>query len=557
MIASYRLLLTAIFIAFFCFNSQAQKDTATYTDYERGRYLWFYDKLDSAYLMFSRYVGSNPDDILKKGTAYKFMGEILWNLSDRYGAQENLTKALETFNPSNKKHHLELCYTYNILANISVDLKLYEEAINFYNTAITFAGDSAYRFEVLNGKAVALWKSGKYADAINLYDSALATNISDQFLLARLIDNKAHAKWLQSTGYSALPEYWTALKIRTDSQDNMGLIASYQHLADYYAKIKPDSALWYSNRMFTTGKEIGNPEAMLIATDKLISLNNNAGLKQFWYEEFKNLNDSLQLAKDSTKNRNALVRYDVQKIKDKNLGLQNDVFVQGVITWTVIVLAVIALISLLAWYRKRRKRINEEAEKAIRESKLKTSRKVHDVVANGLYRIMNELEHNKDINKEPLLNTIETLYEKSRNISYEDIVATHSSGYETEINQLLKGFANDQTKVVMVGNNAAFWDRITGFQKNQLYLVLNELMVNMTRHSQADNVAIIFRLENNEALISYKDNGIGLDAGQPFGNGLNSTVNRIKSLNGAINFGQSGNGGASIAISFPLESSKI
>ncbi|MEI9956934.1 MAG: hypothetical protein WDM90_11675 [Ferruginibacter sp.] len=54
--------------------------------------------MDSAFLVFNRYV-NNPDDTLKKGEAYKYMGEIQWNIGDLYGAQQSLTSAIHILNP--------------------------------------------------------------------------------------------------------------------------------------------------------------------------------------------------------------------------------------------------------------------------------------------------------------------------------------------------------------------------------------------------------------------------------------------------------------------------
>jgi signal transduction histidine kinase len=268
---------------------------------------------------------------------------------------------------------------------------------------------------------------------------------------------------------------------------------------------------------------------------------------------FKNLNDSFQLARDTTRNRFALIRYDVQKSKADNLLLQQQITKQQLWMIGLIGMAGAIIAGLYIWYGKRKKRIQQESQDAIRDARLKTSQKVHDVVANGLYGIMNELEHRQTIDKEPLMNRIEGLYEKSRNISYEDIPEDNHANYDTQVHALLTAFANEQTKVIVVGNQQKFWNRITGPQKQELQLVLNEIMVNMKKHSQAKNVALVFKEENNTGLITYKDDGTGFPEGYKKGNGLENTVSRINSLNGAINFGKSEKGGVSIRISFPLD----
>ncbi|MBW0161828.1 MAG: ATP-binding protein [Sediminibacterium sp. Gen4] len=526
-----------------------------YTDYDRGNWYHHLGKLDSAFLMYNRYV-DNADDTLKKGTAYRFMGDMQWEAGDLHGAEESATGAIRTLDTLNTEHHSELCFTYRLLGNINVDLQHYDEAINMYNKAMRFSTEDNFPLELMNDKAVALQKKGAYNKAIAIYDSVLQLKISNPSLFARILDNRATTKWRLNSSHPVLPEFWQALRIRTDSQYHRGLNASYAHLSDYYEKIKPDSALWYANKMLQQAYIIQSPADRLEAIDKLIKLDNAAASKK-WYNQFKKLNDSLQLARDTTRNRFALIRYDSQKSKADNLALKSKVTTQRLWFYGLLGLAAIVIILLWSWYNKRKRRIKQAAELSIRDSKLKTSQKVHDVVANGLYGIMNELEHSEDIKRDPLLTRIESLYEKSRDISKEEMSFADDKDYDKQIHALLNEFTNEQTRVFVVGNQPVFWNKVTSVQKDQLLLILREIMTNMKKHSGATNVVVKCKEDNNSGTISYSDDGKGFPADIQYGNGLNNTVNRIQALNGEIIFGKSDKGGASIAIRFPLQSSKV
>jgi tetratricopeptide (TPR) repeat protein len=550
--SSLRLWLTTICITLFSLSSLSQKKAPRQTDFERGYNYWYAYKSDSALLFFDRYV-NNADDSLKKGTAYKFIGEMQAEIGDYYGAQASLTNAIRILDPLNASYHPELAIVYNVLGNVSKDIKKYDEAQGFYNTALHFANGSEYRLEIMNGKAIALQKEGNYAGAIALYDALLKMQPEDPFLTARLIDNRAISKWQQDPGYNALPDLWRALKIRTEIKSNIGLNASYAHLSEYYAQPNPDSALWYAKKMRSQATQNQSREDMLEAIGKLIQLTSTAAQKVQLFIEYKNINDSLQQSRDTTRNRFALIRYDVQKNKADNLVLQQHITRQEFYMLALASLALVIITGLYLLYAKRRKRLKLESENAIRNASLKTSQKVHDVVANGLYIIMNELEHQQELERETLINKIEGLYEKSRNISYEDTTPLSSAGYDVKVHDLLTSFANMHTKVIVIGNQPAFWNNITGHQKKELQLSLNELMVNMQKHSQAKNVVIGFKQEQHTAFIDYKDDGVGLPADVSFGNGLNNTVCRIKSLNGEVNFDNTRQAGVSIKIRFPLE----
>ena len=308
--------------------------------------------------------------------------------------------------------------------------------------------------------------------------------------------------------------------------------------------------------MYLQAKEIRRPQDMLEAIDKLVSLSNSPASKQYWYQQFKVLNDSLQVSKDTTRNRFAFIRYDFQKTKADNLVLQQHISRQRLLTYGVIFFASAAITGLIVWYRKRRIRIRQDAAKSIQESKLKTSQKVHDVVANGLYGLMNELEHKETFERETIISRVEDLYEKSRDISYEDKLPVEKAGFAKQIHDLLTAFSNELVRVIIIGNEPTYWNRFSGHQQLQLKLVLSELMVNMTKHSQAKNVVIQFKHEFNKGVLLYKDDGIGFDQDQPFGNGLHNTVNRINSINGLVNFENKDKAGVSIAISFPQQPGK-
>ncbi len=548
---SHRFFLAIIVSTVFSFQSQSQTSRAKYTDYNRGYYYWHYDKLDSAFFFFNRYVGNAKDSLLK-GSAYKHIAEIQGNIGELYGAQESLTAAIQALDPLDTAHHEELGYVYNALGNVSEKLKRYDEAIGFYNKSLSFVNGSEFQLEVMNGKAISLQKKGNYSGAIALYDAILAAHPADASLVARTIDNRATAKWRQNPAEPTLPELWQALQIRADSQYNTGLNASYAHLSDYYAKENPDSAMWYAQRMRQQATQNQSPDDVLEAIDKLIQLTKSPGAKLQWYEAFIKLKDSLQSSRDTTRSRFALIRYDVQKSKADNLLLQQRITRQQLYFYGLLALAVAIIASLYFWYTKRRKRMKQESENAIRNARLKTSQKVHDVVANGLYGIMNELEHRNSVERETLIVKIEDLYEKSRNISHEEMAAVHSTGYDKQVHELLTAYANEHTKVIIVGNQQSFWNNISPAQKQQLHLTLTEMMVNMKKHSHARNVVIQFKQENNSGLILYKDDGVGFEPAFQSGTGLNNTVSRIKSINGQVNFEKSDKGGASIAISFPL-----
>jgi signal transduction histidine kinase len=192
-----------------------------------------------------------------------------------------------------------------------------------------------------------------------------------------------------------------------------------------------------------------------------------------------------------------------------------------------------------------------EAKTVIQENRLKLSKKVHDVVANGLYRVMSEIENQDDLDKDGVLDKIEVLYDKSRDISYEDNPVVEPN-FKDKVNALLTSFSSQSTRVSLVGNEEALWNQVSPKAINDIEHVLQELMVNMKKHSNAANVVVKFEQVGNFVNIYYIDDGIGIKGELNFNNGLTSTGNRIAGIGGTITFDRTTDKGLKIHITFPI-----
>lgn len=347
------------------------------------------------------------------------------------------------------------------------------------------------------------------------------------------------------------------MHIRQSEKDSWGLNASYSHLSDYYYGSRPDSALVYAHKMYTIAQQNNSPDDRLEALQKLIKLSPAKHVRAY-AEHYQLLNDSLQTARNSAKNQFALIRYESEKNKADKLALQKDnaenkvqIIRQRIFIYTTAAVSIIGVLFAVNWYRKRKRRMEQEHQNSIRETQLKLSRKVHDVVANGLYGIMSTLEHDPAYKREQLLDKLEILYEQSRDISYEK-PDTRGEGFQQTVTKLLTAYAGPSTKVSVVGNNNELWDKVNAHAKKELEPVLQELMVNMKKHSQAKNVVIKFERQDGQALVLYQDDGIGLTSPFQYGNGLNNTGNRIKAIGGHITFDRNETNGLKIRISFPI-----
>jgi len=515
---------------------------------------FLYVKDDSAFYYFNEVV-SNSKDSLQIAMAYNGMATIQSGAGDYFGSQENLLTSLSYLNEQKADDRYCISSDYNELGSTSLNLKNYDAAIDYYDRALKFAENDDYKLTFLNNKALAYQKIKAFAQAIAIYDSILSKNKKDEKAFARVLSNRARARWLQDSTYQAAPELNEALQIRIKQDDYWGQNASYAHLSDYYANSHPDSALMYADKMYTIARHLNSPDDEIEALQKLILLGPSQTIRQY-YKRYQYLSDSVQTARNTAKNQFALIRYDAEKNKIENLKLQKEnadkkvqIIQQRLMIYGAAAAMILGVFLVVIWNRKRK----QQMASRIRDHKLKTSQKVHDVVANGLYRIMTEIEHHP-IEKESLLDKIEDMYERSRDISYEQPEIT-STDFQAEIAWLLKAFNTDNTRVVTAGNDKGLWEKVDTNIQKEVKHILQELMINMKKHSGASYVGIRFKQSGNQVEIQYTDNGAGLPPAYSFGNGLTNTENRIKNINGEITF-TNVNKGLKIQISFPIANMK-
>ncbi len=482
------------------------------------------------------------------------------DFGDYYGSQETSTQAIEYLNLNDSSQHALLGMVYNNLSNVYTSLKDTKKAIESNQLAIQYTSSPTNRKVYENNLASTYIANQEYEKASEILKELVSHADSNSIDYARFLTNYARAKSHLDTAYKLLPVLKKAMQIRRKNKDPWGLNSSYSHIANYYKERNKDSALFYSMQQFDIAKTIKNPDAQMDALQRVLELSVLEENRPF-LEKYHQIQDSVEIARLTAKNQFALIRYEVEKSKTNNLKLSNEIAekqyrlnLMRVLLVGLIIVAALSSFYFLNWHKRRKQRMELEAENRVKESQLKTSRKVHDVVANGIYRVMAELENRDDVNREELLDRLEILYDKSRDISYEvEDLGMGDIPFHLAISELLKSFANEDRTVLIAGNEEATWDRLNAVQKDNLEQVLQELMVNMQKHSKAQEVIVRFDYEGNILHIYYKDDGIGLSESPKYGNGFMNTENRINLLKGTLTFEKNNNSGLGIHISIPIQ----
>ncbi|WP_214226166.1 tetratricopeptide repeat-containing sensor histidine kinase [Pedobacter sp. B4-66] len=561
-----KILITSLllFLLISCHQEKKQKKPlADNAYYDRA---WFFldnNLPDSSFIYFNK----AKEKSLKDGDKVKVakclinMAIISGDKGDYFGSQEISLSAIAYLNPSIQEQREILSSNYNNLGKMAHVLKKYEEANQFYLKSIEFTKNENSRAIYFNNIAINLSSYGKYSEALKYFEKLMGEKgvRGNPITYSRILSNSAKTKWMQNPSYKPVSDFLKALNIREREKDLWGQNASLGHLVDYYIDVKPDSALFYTHKKYKIAQAIRSADDQLNSLQKLIKLSPIKDTKRY-FEIYQHLDDSVQVVRSAAKNQFALIRYETEKNKAENLNLQKDVNEkkyqitrQRFLIIGALILIIGGSVIGLLWYKKRKQKIELEAENTIRDNKLKIHKKVHDVVANGLYTVMSEIENKEELDKEKILDRIEILYERSRGITYDayDETPIIEPDLKGKINSLIASYGTQKRRVSLVGNEDELWEQVSAQAKYEIMHILQELMVNMDKHSAASNVVIKFERIKKQLNIYYTDDGIGIKGIPNFNNGLTNTGNRIQSIGGEITFDSNNERGLSIHIFFP------
>ncbi|WP_079243585.1 hypothetical protein [Chryseobacterium indologenes] len=504
-----------------------------------------YKKLQEAlnYYYKTRDSSNISKSLICQAIAQKYTGDI-------FGAEATLVDAL-TFM---KEGDESLYSAYSTLGDIKYAQKEYASAEEWYAKGLSEKNTSEKdKFDMLNNKGAAEYRQKKYSEALKTLRSIDPKNVNDINLKNRIKENIVYTQWLQDKNYPAQSEFEELLKLKLKNNDNWGANSSYSHLAEINQDSNPNISLYYAHQMLNTAEKIKSPDDRLEAIEKISLVDNPSNaIKNF--KQYKHLSDSIQSYKNDNRNRFAYIKYDGEKKEIENQRLKAEkVEKEFQLLWQYFLsgLLVALIIIIIILYKKRQKKLQQEKEIEVKNTQLKMSKKVHDVVANGIYQVMTKIENQEHFDRDKALDELEFVYEKSRDISYEKPDAKDIVEFDEKISGLIGSFKNEDVNTFLAGNEKNIWNGVNDSAKDNVYQVIRELLVNMKKHSHASLVAFKFERNSNLIKIQYTDNGIGIPGDLSYKNGLRNTVSRIENIDGEITFDNTTEKGLKIYISFP------
>jgi signal transduction histidine kinase len=463
---------------------------------------------------------------------------------DYYGSKETVTEAL-SYVKNNSEY---IAIINNRLGIADKELSLYDDAIFYYKKAANEFSDPIGKLGPLSNIAPVYIQQKKYDQAISLLESLLSKKTLEkkgqEVNESILLDNLGYAYFkngLEEKGFLLMKD---ALQTRTKFKDTYGSIESYLHLADYYAKKDIPKSDENALAAYNIATKLNSVDERLEAMQILISNNRSNQIK--YVQKYFTLNDSIIKVRNNFKNKFAKIKYDAKKEKDENVKLrlekaENELSLQKAtylrIVFVIVFIFLVILIAILIRYYKNKNKAIEFKTSYNTEARI--AKKIHDELANDVYHVIAFAESqtlSQENTKENLLQKLDDIYGRVRGISKENNKIDTGINFTSTIKEMLSTYNTSERNIMITNLDDINWEMIDDVKKVTISRVLQELMVNMKKHSHANLVVIKFDNDQKSILINYTDNGKGCDKTKISKNGLKNMESRIQAVKGTIDF---------------------
>ncbi|MFB9077015.1 tetratricopeptide repeat protein [Flavobacterium procerum] len=523
-----------------------------------------YKNVDSAFYYYNKakLICNPSQNIENYVTVLNKMADLQLVLGDYAGSETTITEAIPYL--KGIKNPVHLWNTYTTLGSTYLFMGDLNNAFLFYNKALALETNEQKKLVAKNNIATVLRQQKKYDEALQIFYTLSNKKevIKNPLYLATTLDNIGIC-YLKTKNPEALQYLNQGLKIRKEINDNLGTGNSYLHVAEYYDKAKnPEMARKNAIESYKMLTKLHNVDNRLMALKLIIKNSSRDDLKKYSVL-YVNLSDSIFEVRQKAKNQFARIKYDSKKEKEENLKLkthkaENELKLErqknrNVISYVVIALT-LCLVLILYFYLT--SKANREKIEAAYNSETRISKKLHDELANDIYHTMAFAE-NKNLalaeNRDQLLNNLDAIYSRTRDISKENSIIITNENYIVSLKEMISGFSTSKINLILNGLDTIPWHQIDRNKKITVYRVLQELLVNMRKYSEATLVGITFKKTDKNIVINYTDNGKGIDTDKMIiKNGLHNVESRITKIKGKVNLTSSVNQGFKVSFKFPL-----
>jgi len=492
-----------------------------------ARYYFKKDEKSKAYryyiLTYDKYKKLN--DSISMSRARKQMAEIEKDISDFELSESHAVEALDLL-PLN--YYSDRSSIFHLLSITQREQDFYQRAKMWIDSAIHLNNRIEKRKlrdqrneKYLNTKAVILRDSGNFIGADIIF-SKLLNRISkneNPYEYARVWSNQAINAWeINKNDPFVEDNLLSALIFRKKIKDSKGLIASNEHLSQYYLDTDKKKSRKYTENLLELAKQNGALEEQITALNRLIKFESNLKIKNVLINNKERIRDSLFKRSKEEKANYAVIRLSKEseiRSYERNIKIKDEKIHNA--QKTTIIYFVMIILAILA---------------------------------NDVFQVMSQLELQKA--PDETLDQLDGIYQKTRDISKEHQPIDTNTPFPKTLSTMLSSLVPEHAKLVLRGLDNFKWETLNMQKKTELYRSLQELMTNMKRHSQATHITIAFTKVGQALKIRYSDNGVGIQTANYQKGGLQNVESRIASIKGILTFETDDISGLKAEIQIPV-----
>lgn len=529
---------------------------------EKGTSCYVNQKFDSAFYYYNRskILYEVENDTAEIVYDLIQMGNIQQVTGDYFGSEKS---ALESLGFASKKSTYEAA-TYNLLGISSKELSNYDDALYYYDKAKDATKDSLARITLENNKANVYIKKQDYRTSIKLLEKVRYSKVlnAHQPSKARVLDNLGFSYFKVNRNREGLDLMNEGLTIRKSEDDSFGIIGSYLHLSEYFQMSNPQKAKKYALEAYQKAIAIHSVDERLESLSFLIA-NDFENTTNEYAVSYIQLNDSVLKVRNNAKNQFAKIKYDSDQNRSENLKLKVQETKRSLELANsenqmlgLLMLGVIGMVVAIFRFNQVKSKSKREKLLEAYNTEIRISKQLHDELANDVYHAMTFAETQdlaSENNKETLLNNLDNIYSRTRNISKENSSIETGVNFIPNLREMMANYGNQQVNVMVNGLDVLQTIVLESNKKITVYRVIHELLVNMKKHSQCSLVVITFKKTDKNLQIDCTDNGVGVSLDKINSkNGLQNIENRINAINGTIAFGNTTSKGFKVSFSLPI-----
>lgn len=574
----YTIAILLMAVTFFSLNSYKEKTPSNLKKKDNSAEIKrltdiadvFYDsnKIDSAYFYFNKVKNICDPNIHTIDYVYALscISELHMNKGNYIASEASATATLPCLKYIKNPRYSWIVY--NQLGINYTNSYNYNNAIVYFKKAISLKSSSWRKYIALNNLAAVYMNQEKYKEAQKILlilasqkrTSKYEEIDSDNY--AYVLDNLGFCYYRLGDSKTATKLLYEALNIRLKAKTPESLLLSYRHFSVFFEKTNPKLAKEYAKKTYEEALKTKSVSNLTSALSLAIKNSEGNELKKYSLDYIRII-DSISTASQKEKNQFSNIKYTSQKDKTDNLQLkkqkaENELQLErqknrNIISYIIILFT--AALSLFLYFHLISKG-RKEKNRAIFESEMRISKKLHDELAHDVHNTLNfakTTDLKQEENKEHLLNNLDNIYSRTRNISKENSPIITDNNFSIALKEMISGYQTSDVNIILNGFDLVLWNEIEKNKKIILYRILQELFSNMKKHSKATLVSVSFKIINKNLTVIYNDNGLGTkNQALNLKIGLQNVESRIKTINGNIIFDNNLEKGFRLSFSFPL-----